>query len=93
MGRGHRLAAAMKIELQGVAHADGDALHRRAERRLDRPDVDGGKPGVDAVRHPAECCMRAVERLEAAGGEARRGENDGKPDQPAPLQAVLKPPH
>ena len=46
-------------------------------------DVDRGKPGVDAVRHPAERCMRAVERLEAAGGEARRGENDGKPDQPA----------
>jgi hypothetical protein len=37
--------------------------------------------------------MRAVERLETAGGEARRGENDGKPDQPARLQAVLKPPH
>ena len=83
MGRGGRLVAAMKIELQGVAHADGDALHRRAERRLDRRDVDRGKPGVDAVRHPAECCMRAVERLETAGGEARRGENDGKPDQPA----------
>ena len=46
MGRGHRLAAAMKIELQGVAHADGDALYRRAERRLDRRDVDRGKFGV-----------------------------------------------
>jgi hypothetical protein len=74
---------------------DGYAFLRRALPRRDRLDLDGAELVMHAFR--IDRGTRAVERLEAAGDEACRGNDERKPChkpcQPARRGAGFMPPH
>src|SRR5689334_22834417 len=69
--RSHRASGAIEVELQGVAHGNGDTCLRRSLPRRNWRNQHLGELVANAL--VAQRWITAVERLETAGQQRARG--------------------